>query len=692
MQQFELVLLALAAIFDGVLLVVLWEPVNAAKVPSWLKCLIAGLFVAHAAHLLHTLLEQVAGNWSWWLDRVCIVAMSAGLLVLPSAMFHGALRMVRSGTDPRPKVDLRYLWTYLPLMILPWIVMLAYLSASGEFLEVVAPIKWPYVVWLCTANLISTLLVIRARRHFQGTGIRSYLGWLSLALIVMTACAVAYAAMPIRSPWQSSMRMVTILSPLFPAAMFAWYLIHKQLLSLVLERTLVYGAIFLAIVLAHRLLVMPLFDRVQRQLRFDLVLFEFVMIVVVVLAFRPLRRRVAESLRYLLSSNVFQVRDATRQLSVELSRMASLAPDTLVHNFERAVQQAIQVQFVDIDLIAPSISGLENHASEIDGESYTHVVWNVLRESNVAVASLDRPLRSEVAFALQRLQAMWVFRLEFKEVRGVVMLGARLRCDRLAEEQLTALALIFDQFAATLHNRLSEDQRLRAERFAMQQEKLSVLGLMAGSLAHELRNPLSSIRTIASLIHENPHADHSEDVSVIVGEIDRLTETTQRLLDYARPSDPQAKVIYPDVIVQRLLHILGHLAKQYHVQLHTDLTASTVSIAGSDAMLSEVLFNLLRNAIEACRDIPLGEVSITSRSVNDWVILTVSDNGPGIEPTIRESLFQPFVTGKTTGTGLGLYIAAERVRELGGTITCTSRHPSGTVFEVRLSCRQMLTD
>ena len=219
----------------------------------------------------------------------------------------------------------------------------------------------------------------------------------------------------------------------------------------------------------------------------------------------------------------------------------------------------------------------------------------------------------------------------------------------------------------------------------MQQEKLSVLGLMAGSLAHELRNPLSSIRTIASLIHENPHADHSEDVSVIVGEIDRLTETTQRLLDYARPSDPQAKVIYPDVIVQRLLHILGHLAKQYHVQLHTDLTASTVSIAGSDAMLSEVLFNLLRNAIEACRDIPLGEVSITSRSVNDWVILTVSDNGPGIEPTIRESLFQPFVTGKTTGTGLGLYIAAERVRELGGTITCTSRHPSGTVFEVRLS-------
>jgi signal transduction histidine kinase len=267
-----------------------------------------------------------------------------------------------------------------------------------------------------------------------------------------------------------------------------------------------------------------------------------------------------------------------------------------------------------------------------------------------------------------------------------------LRCDRLAEEQTTALSLLFEQFAVTLHNRQLDAQRLRAERRALQQEKLSVLGLMAGSLAHELRNPLSSIRTIAALMLEDcedgqkpgENSSHRHDIAMIVSEIDRLTETTQRLLDYARPPDAKRGSACPDQVILRLLNILGHFARQQNVKLDPALNAPQAFVAASDASLSEIMFNLVRNAIEAAGQSPVGRVAIQSSIVEDWVIVTISDNGPGVDPALRKSLFQPFVTGKAGGTGLGLYVAFERVQESGGTIRCESEVGRGTVFEVKL--------
>jgi len=179
-----------------------------------------------------------------------------------------------------------------------------------------------------------------------------------------------------------------------------------------------------------------------------------------------------------------------------------------------------------------------------------------------------------ICATMEKHNANSIFRISFRTVNGLAILGSRLRSDRLADKQLTALAMLFDQFAATLFNRVLEVQRLWAERQSMQQEKLSVLGLIAGSLAHELRNPLSSIRTITTLMKEDmPEGDeHFQDVSMIVCEIDRLSQTTQRLLDYAKPNDTSGKRVAPDRVIERLLHILGQLARQHSVKILQSLT------------------------------------------------------------------------------------------------------------------------
>ncbi len=154
-------------------------------------------------------------------------------------------------------------------------------------------------------------------------------------------------------------------------------------------------------------------------------------------------------------------------------------------------------------------------------------------------------------------------------------MGARLRSDRLSAEQMSSIAMLCDQFAATLYNRHLEMERLNRERESMQQEKLSVLGLMAGSIAHEIRNPLSSIRTIAMLMKEdlaNNH-EHQKDLGMIVGEIDRLTQTTHRLLDYAKPSSLSNTSVIVGETIRRILHILDQYARQFHVELISKLGA-----------------------------------------------------------------------------------------------------------------------
>ena len=194
------------------------------------------------------------------------------------------------------------------------------------------------------------------------------------------------------------------------------------------------------------------------------------------------------------------------------------------------------------------------------------------------------------------------------------------------------------------------------------------------------------MRTIASLLAEDLGDDdeRTSDVRMIISEIDRLTQTTQRLLDVSRPADDEVSTITPDAVVLRLIGILKQLARQWDVEFDVELDAATARISATDASFSEICFNLIRNAIEAVRETPSPRVRVASIICSGRFVFTVTDNGPGIDPELQREMFQPFVTRKTDGTGLGLYVVAERVAELNGQIHCVSEAGHGTVFDVSL--------
>lgn len=680
-EQIEIFFLGLATVVDTVLLLVVLERVNRPRVPLWLSLLAFGTWLLHTASFLHVLiLDSNASAINDW-DRLCRCLMACALLLLPSTILHAAVRLNHSGIDARVARSIHYVWLYLPLLFAPWAIGTIATQRDDRFLENFNDYSNMYLGWMVTANLCSMLLMLHRRRTITEEPKRRVLLQLVVVLLSLTGLALAAAYLPRSSVWEPWLRALTAVSPSMAVSLFVWHTLRQRLMPLVFERTLIYGAFLVIVLLMHQQFVRPLTDALQRKANVDFVILEFIVLLSFVLAWKPLRNRFAEATRYLLSKDLVQVRERIRQLALQLSRHALLPPLDLRHWLERMIVQDLEVDTAKIWLTEEFIANVPDQQREAL-QLISHKLQNQQQRF------IDQSLTSDVELceAMVRLQAMWAFRLEFQSISGLALLGRRHRNDRLGEEALHALALLFEQVAATLHNRAVEHQRSRAERRLMQQEKLSVLGLLAGSLTHELRNPLSSIRTIATLLKEELPVDDPKhrDVSIIVSEIDRLTQTTQRFLDYAKPADDIHSSVEPDRVAARLLPILEQLARQYHVQLTADLQAPQCAVTGTAATLSEIWFNLIRNAIEAVRDVSSGSVWVRSQVCGDQVHLIVKDNGPGIDSSIRQTMFEPFVTCKTEGTGLGLYVVAERVRELEGKLTCHSTPSEGTEFLVQL--------
>ncbi len=723
LPQIELFCIGFAAVVDTVLLLIVLERINRPLTAIWLKWALAGATLWHVGAFLHTLLRETVGATAMAVDAMCMTTMATGMLLLNCSILHAGLRIHHTGGESRPRRDLRYIFVYTPVLLIIPIAIGIIQSGTRDFIESTRPFHLPFLVWLSAANLTAAWLFIKNRGRLEqvARGASSFLVKFSVGLITVTGLVGVYILVAQKTRFEPPFRLLTNLSPLAPTLVFAWYLVRRRLLPMVFERTLVYGAILLSIFYLHRLTISPMMSSFSKEFHFDFVVLETLVVVALVLAYQPLRSRFREGLRYFVGLDVVKVRDAARQLSVELSRRADDEIESLSEWFTERILLTFNLRFAKLCFIEMKRSAGHGESTEIHEASSIVKVANeqtrdIIRERLAAneVLSLcgklddcpDRwiecsgPHESDVCGWMREADLTAVFRVHYRDVNGYLMLGSLRTGELLSNEQLSTISLLVDQFAATIQNRILEQARQSAERRAVQQEKLSTLGLMAGSLAHELKNPLSSIRTIATLMKEDLDEESGmhRDIDLIVSEIDRLTATTQRLLDFSKPSDSQHVGVKPDVVIERLLSILGHLARQHGVTLTTDLQLRLARIESTDAGFSEIMFNLIKNAIEAVRGMSDGEVTITTSlgsieldstaaapdpSSSPFASIVVADNGPGIDHEVQEHLFEPFVTGKTDGTGLGLYLVGQRVKELSGKISHTS-DSTGSVFKVQL--------
>lgn len=215
-------------------------------------------------------------------------------------------------------------------------------------------------------------------------------------------------------------------------------------------------------------------------------------------------------------------------------------------------------------------------------------------------------------------------------------------------------------------------------------EKLFALGQLSAGLAHEIRNPLASISGAAGILRRSAVSnDRREEVlEIIEKESQRLNVMLTNFLDFARPRPPQLKLTPIAPTLHRVIAVASHSLGNRRIPIDLHVSENDPEVLVDNEQLQQVLLNMLMNAIQASSD---GQrVVMTTRVEPDRLWVDVRDQGIGVKPEHVDRLFDPFFTTKEHGTGLGLPVAHEIVRSIGGMLKVTHNEDCGMTFSVGL--------
>lgn len=226
-------------------------------------------------------------------------------------------------------------------------------------------------------------------------------------------------------------------------------------------------------------------------------------------------------------------------------------------------------------------------------------------------------------------------------------------------------------------------------------EQLATVGLLGASLAHEIRNPLVSIKTFVQLLpthHQDPRF-REKFFKLIGDEVGRIDQLTEQLLDLASPRTYEAKQIELHPLLRSSLDLVAAKAAHRNVRFMTEFEATPDAAFTDASAAKQVMLNLCFNAIQAVEmqdDTHERWVKIATRNTPTGIEMAVADSGPGIAPEIRPRLFQPFQTTKSTGFGLGLAICSDILANLNASISVDPPAPGcGATFRVTFPCQPL---
>lgn len=227
------------------------------------------------------------------------------------------------------------------------------------------------------------------------------------------------------------------------------------------------------------------------------------------------------------------------------------------------------------------------------------------------------------------------------------------------------------------------DQILEIEEQLRRADRLSTLGELSAGMAHEIRNPLGSIRGTAEILKDGVDLDdpRHEFAEILVKEVDRLNRVLEDFLRFARQAPRERGRFDLNAVVREVLDLTRRQAERCDVAVITQLT-ELPQLDGDGGQLRQALLNLVLNALQA---MPRGgQLTVTTRLEHNQAEVTVADNGPGIPVGEEERIFKTFVTSRPDGTGLGLPISQRIVVSHGGQITLRNNPGQGAAFTIAL--------
>jgi signal transduction histidine kinase len=322
------------------------------------------------------------------------------------------------------------------------------------------------------------------------------------------------------------------------------------------------------------------------------------------------------------------------------------------------------------------------------------LVTGLLDKAHMSRADQEPSSPAYIAMTTVHASLCLAFRSKTR-LLGLCTLGPASEDSHLEEEHLAFAETIARIAANTLDHHLTQDDLRRSSTLMRRTDRLRSLEIMAGGFAHEIRNPLTSIKTFVQLAPQRQQDPVfiKEFSKLAIEDIHRIERLLHEILDYASYMTPQPTEVDLNELVASCIGFVSSNASHRGIQLQTILSPQLPPLSLDRQQIKQVLLNLLLNALDAMPN-GNGIIRIYTRLLpcvgrTSWVQLQVQDEGCGIAPDHLEHIFDPFFTTKhsnsaSDGAGLGLTTAHQIVREHGGTVTVESRVGAGSTFSVNL--------
>jgi signal transduction histidine kinase len=477
-------------------------------------------------------------------------------------------------------------------------------------------------------------------------------------------------------PW-----ILFILTSLLPIFFVAYHVYRYKLVDVAVRDSLVYAMFALVFIAVYTYGVRRLDQFLVDRFEITAGVVEVILILGMVALASPLVRVIDRMVHRLFTNEIGLYRDVVRQVSSGAEGFGEMA--SLVRYTEETIRRGL-----DLTTVRVLPSGATAAGSPERRLAGKMIEWNA-----DAIETDDdlQAIGATIAYALRRET----------ELVGLMLITAEPHT--LTSEKRLILDVLASQVAVEVETCRLVEEKVRLERELATHEHLAALGQMAAQVAHEVKNPLSAIKSIAQVMREEQAlSGYEQDLSLIVSEIDRLNRTVSQLLAFSRPSHADSRPVQLSDLVNATVTLASSEANERGVDLKVE-SITDVTLTGAQAgALREALSNLVLNGVQAteagsevkiCATVQTDPRIRATDSAAAMLTLAVTDSGPGIPADAQQRVFEPFYSTKSRGTGLGLAIVQRRIVEIGGSVQLTSPFEGdrGTRFELTVPISAVAT-
>jgi signal transduction histidine kinase len=637
----------------------------------------------HASNLVITLRSLLGLDLERW---VVVLRLANSIAVISitvcySLLLHVHLHLWASaqGRSLTRTERIRVYLSYIPCLFLIVTVPRLWLGPYQPMIAQLAQFVLPFAVWVVYCLAVVAITELLVARRSPSASERRILRTLAGSFFMIGVLILAALGFGLGKGTQAGqyLQIFANLGSLLPSALLAYYIYRYRFLELIIKESLIV-ATFAAMVLAVYLYgIRRISDWANSRYGLRAGVVEAILILALTLLAAPLRGWLEKRFRALFERETALYREVVANVGAHAGRYRRL-PELLAF-IESQTASALSLRRAKIVLR----DNEDNETLPRDNSDEWRWIETLLSRAQIAGVT---ELQDDLVFGEQQYNIAYVLRREDRDA-GLLLIEAS--PSALTPDVRAVLEVLAGQVAIAVEDCRLAEENLRLERKVAEGERLAALGQMAATVAHEVKNPLSAIKSIAQVMSEDEglNSQHARDLSLIVGETDRLSKSVTQLLSFASKRPQAAPPCRSDELIKSVNSLFRVEAEERNINLRCHAEA-TVELDGvQTAAVRDALSNLVLNALQST---PTGgKVSLDFLLEKNDMVFAVSDSGPGIAADVEKRIWEPFFTTKQRGTGLGLAIVRKRMEEAGGTARLApTQNGQGARFELRLPVAQ----